>query len=81
MGTFFPVFRLFVIMDPLTTQAVVVAPLPFWAVLGALSTLFSSFKMRGTNGESAVAEGRGGAARQGSESEEFRGADRSSEPA
>ena len=59
MGIISPVFRLLVIMNPLITQAVVVALLPFWAVLAGLITLFSSFKMRSTNGEQAVAEGRG----------------------
>ena len=59
MGIFSLIFGLLVIMNPLITQAVVVAILPFWAVLAGLSTLFSSFRMRGPDGEPAVAEGRG----------------------
>ena len=59
MGIFSLVFGLLVIMNPLITQAVVVTLLPFWAVLAGLSTLLSSFTMRGPAGEPSVEEGRG----------------------
>ena len=59
MGIFSLVFGLLVMMNPLITQAVVVTLLPFWAVLAGLSTLLSSFTMRGPAGGPSVEEGRG----------------------